>query len=106
VIERVTPPDAGRPVSAGAVDFRKGKWHTWKSTKRLLKFVKKPFCGRSHSQVSSSDISLIVKDAVSAVIDKVEGGKSKKKLLHLLKAIEGVSSWRRQSLVKTQAEVK
>jgi len=30
---------------------------------------------------------------------------SKKRLLHLLRAIEGISSWRRQSINKIQAEV-
>jgi polyhydroxyalkanoate synthesis regulator phasin len=56
----------------------------------------------------SSDIRLIVKDAVSAVIENLQekGGDVKEEITASIEgAIEGISSWRRQSINKTQAEV-
>lgn len=56
----------------------------------------------------SSDIRLVVKDAVSAVIENLQekGGDIKEEITASIEgAIEGVSSWRRQSITKIQTEV-
>ena len=57
----------------------------------------------------SSDIRLIVKDAVSAVTETLpeKGTEIKEELTASIEgAIEGISSWRRQSISRNQAEVK
>lgn len=57
----------------------------------------------------SSDIRLIVKDAVSAVAETLpeKGAEIKEEITASIEgAIEGISSWRRQSIARNQAEVK
>jgi len=44
-------PDAGRPVSPSAVNFSEGG--TWKSTKKLLKFIKKPWLESVEQETST-----------------------------------------------------
>jgi gas vesicle protein len=63
----------------------------------------------SEFKAGSNDIRSIVKDAVSAVNEslKERGGEIKEEITATIEGvIEGVSSWRRQSINKTQAEVK
>jgi len=57
---------------------------------------------------SLSDIRLIVKDAVSAVIENLQekGGDIKEEITASIEgAIEGISSWRRQSINKIQQKL-
>lgn len=63
----------------------------------------------SEFKAGSSDIRVIVKDAVSAVSEslKERGGEIKEEVTATIEgAIEGISSLRRKSIAKTQAEVK
>lgn len=63
----------------------------------------------SEFKEGSNDIRLIVKDAVSAVIENLQekGGEIKEEVTASIEgAIEGISSSRRQSIAKNQAEVK
>lgn len=63
----------------------------------------------SEFKAGSNDIRVIVKDAVSAVSDslKERGGEIKEEVTATIEgAIEGISSLRRKSIAKTQAEVK
>lgn len=60
-------------------------------------------------KAGSGDIRSIVKDAVSAVSDSLQerSGEIKEEVTAAIEGvIEGVSSWRRQSIAETQAEVK
>lgn len=63
----------------------------------------------SEFKAGSNDIRSIVKDAVSAVNEslKERGGEIKEEITATIEGvIEGISSWRRQSITKTQVEVK
>lgn len=63
----------------------------------------------SEFKAGSNDIRSIVKDAVSAVNEslKERGGEIKEEVTATIEGvIEGISSWRRQSITKTQTEVK
>ncbi len=63
----------------------------------------------SELKYGTSDIRLIAKDAISAVSQNLQdqGGEIKEEITASIEgAIEGISSWRRQSIAKTQLEVK
>ena len=79
-------------------------------TERIREIVSSSvFQVSSEFKSASSDIRLIVKDAVSAVIENLQEktGDIKEEITASIEgAIEGISSWRRQSIAKTQAEVK
>ena len=63
----------------------------------------------SEFKSGSSDLQLIVKDAVSAVVENLQakGGESKEEITASIEgAIAGVTDWRRQKIAKTQTEVK
>jgi len=63
----------------------------------------------SELKSGSSDIRLIVKDAVSAAIGNLQGKGDEVKdeiTASIEGAIEGITKWRRQSIAKTQKEVK
>lgn len=63
----------------------------------------------SEFKSGSSDVRLIVKDAVSAAVENLQekGGEVKEEITASIEgAIEGVTDWRRQTIAKTQTEVK
>ena len=63
----------------------------------------------SEFKSGSSDIRLIVKDAVSAAIENLQekGGEVKEEITASIEgAIEGATNWRHQAIAKTQTEVK
>lgn len=63
----------------------------------------------SEVKYGTSDIRTIVKDSVSTVIENLQekGGEIKEEITASIEgAIEGLTNWRRQSIAKTQEEVK
>ena len=78
-------------------------------TERIREIVSSSvFQVSSEFKSASSDIRLILKDAVSAVIENLQEktGDIKEEVAASIEgAIEGISSWRHQSIAKNQAEV-
>ncbi len=63
----------------------------------------------SEFKYGTSDVRLIVKDAVSAAVDNLQqkGGEVKEEITASIEgAIEGITNWRRKSIAKSQEEVK
>lgn len=63
----------------------------------------------SEFKYGTSDVRLVVKDAVSAAVDNLQqkGGEVKEEITASIEgAIEGITNWRRKSIAKSQEEVK
>ncbi len=62
----------------------------------------------SEFKYGTSDVRLVVKDAVSAAVDNLQqkGGEVKEEITASIEgAIEGITNWRRKSIAKSQEEV-
>jgi gas vesicle protein len=91
-------------------DLQKAKEEGKLRSERIREIVQSAVAqATSEIKEGSSEIRLIVKEAVSTVIDnlKERGGEIKEEITASIEgAIEGISSSRRQSIAKNQAEVK
>lgn len=91
-------------------DLQKAKEEGKLRSERIREIVQAAVAqATSEIKEGSSEIRLIVKDAVSTVIDnlKERGGEIKEEITASIEgAIEGISTSRRQSIAKNQAEVK
>jgi len=93
-----------------AVDVHQAKETGQLRAERIREIVQAAvFQVASELKYGTSDIRLIAKDAISAVSQNLQdqGGEIKEEITASIEgAIEGISSWRRQSIAKTQLEVK